>query len=91
MTVDSEDHIWAAFWDGHKLIRYTPDGDRVATVEFPPRKVSSLTFGGDAYETAYVTTACVETRETEGEGAGSVYAVDLGVTGRPEFRSAIET
>ncbi|MBX0297283.1 SMP-30/gluconolactonase/LRE family protein [Haloarcula nitratireducens] len=90
MTVDSEDRVWSAFWDGNKLIRFAPDGTREATVEFDPRKVSSVTFAGDDYETAYVTTACVETRETEGEGAGSLYRLDLGVTGREEFRSAIE-
>ncbi|MFC7028255.1 SMP-30/gluconolactonase/LRE family protein [Halomicroarcula sp. GCM10025324] len=90
MTVDSEGHVWSAFWDGHALRRFSPEGDHEATVEFAPRKVSSLTFGGTENETAYVTTACVETRETEGEGAGSLYTVDLGVTGVPEFRSAID-
>ncbi|MFA9518372.1 SMP-30/gluconolactonase/LRE family protein [Halopenitus sp. H-Gu1] len=89
MTVDSEGHVWSAFWDGNALIRFAPDGTREQTVRFSPQKVSSVTFGGDDYDTAYVTTACVETRETEGEGAGSLYTVDLGVTGRPEFRSAI--
>ncbi|WP_135304975.1 SMP-30/gluconolactonase/LRE family protein [Haloarcula amylovorans] len=90
MTVDGEDHVWSAFWDGNKLIRFAPDGTRKTTVEFDPRKVSSVTFGGEDYETAYVTTACVETRETEGEGAGSLYRLNLGVMGREEFRSDIE-
>lgn len=90
MTVDREDHVWSAFWDGHKLIRFAPDGTRVQTVEFEPRKVSSITFGGPEYETAYITTACVDTRHTEGDGAGSLYTIDNGVSGRPEFRSAID-
>ncbi|WP_254271324.1 SMP-30/gluconolactonase/LRE family protein [Haloarcula marina] len=90
MTVDDEDHVWSAFWDGHKLIRFAPDGTRERTVEFDPRKVSSLTFAGEGYETAYVTTACVETRAEEGAGAGSLYRVDLGVSGREEFRSDID-
>jgi hypothetical protein len=37
-----------------------------------------------------VTTACVETRETEGEWAGSLYTVDLGVIDLKEFRSDVE-
>ncbi|QIO22863.1 SMP-30/gluconolactonase/LRE family protein [Haloarcula sp. JP-L23] len=90
MTVDSEGHLWSAFWDGHKLIRFAPDGTREETVAFDPRKVSSLTFAGEDYDTAYVTTACVETRDVEGEGAGSLYRVDLGVTGREEFRSSVD-
>ncbi|MBX0323211.1 SMP-30/gluconolactonase/LRE family protein [Halomicroarcula sp. F13] len=90
MTVDGEGYLWSAFWDGHKLIRFSPEGTRVETVRFDPRKVSSVTFAGDDYGTAYVTTACVETRAVEGEGAGSLYRVDLGVTGREEFRSDVE-
>jgi sugar lactone lactonase YvrE len=90
MTVDSEGHVWSGFWDGSALHRFGPDGAHERTIAFDPRKVSSLTFGGDEYGTAYVTTACVETRETEGTGAGSLYRIDLGVTGRPEFRSAID-
>lgn len=90
LTVDGEGHVWSAFWDGGALHRFAPDGAHERTVAFDPRKVSSLTFAGDSYDTAYVTTACVETRETEGAGAGSLYRVDLGVTGRPEFRSAVD-
>lgn len=90
MTVDSAGDVWSAFWDGHTLHRFAPDGMHEETVEFAPKKVSSLTFGGDDYETAYVTTACVETRATEGEGAGSLYTVDLGVTGVKEFRSDVQ-
>ncbi|MUW14945.1 SMP-30/gluconolactonase/LRE family protein [Halorubrum sp. CBA1125] len=89
MTVDEEGYVWSAFWDGGALRRFAPDGTPDAVVEFDPRKVSSVTFGGPSYDTAYVTTACVETRETEGAGAGSLYRVDLGVTGHPEFRSAV--
>lgn len=89
MTVDSEGYVWSAFWDGNKLLRFAPDGTRETTVEFTPRKVSSVTFGGDDYETAYVTTACVASRAVEGGRAGSLYRVDPGTTGREEFRSAI--
>jgi len=90
MTVDSEGKVWSAFWNGSALHRFAPDGTHEQSITFDPRKVSSLTFGGDDYKTAYVTTACVETRATEGTGAGSLYRVDLGVTGRPEFRSDID-
>ncbi|MFC4360403.1 SMP-30/gluconolactonase/LRE family protein [Halobium salinum] len=90
LTVDTEDRVWSAFWEGHKLLRVAPDGTRERTVEFPPRKVSSVTFGGDGYDTAYVTTACEEGREREGDGAGGLFRVDLDATGREEFRSDVE-
>lgn len=89
MTVDAEGHIWSARWDGHCLVRYNPTGTEVARVEFPARKVSSVTFGGDAYADAYVTTAGGDDKQNEGTGAGGLFQVDLGVTGVPEFVSRV--
>ncbi|MFB6073837.1 MAG: SMP-30/gluconolactonase/LRE family protein [Haloarculaceae archaeon] len=95
MTVDAEGHVWSAFWDGGRIARYAPDGTEKRRLEFPAQKVSAITFGGPAYDTAYVTTALgpgggpAGTREEEGDGAGALFAVDLGVGGVPEFRSRI--
>lgn len=90
LTVDSEGYVWVAFWEGHALRRFRPDGELDVTIRFDPRKVSSITFGGDEYDTAYVTTASHDGRAAEGDGAGSLYTFDPGVTGRAPFRSAIE-
>jgi len=95
MTVDAEGHVWSAFWDGGRVKRYAPDGTEERRVEFPAKKVSAIAFGGPDFETAYVTTALgpgegrAGTREEEGDGAGALFAVDLGVGGVPEFRSAV--
>ena len=73
MTVDAEGYLWSARWDGGRLVRYDPTGVEVASVEFPARKVSSVTFGGPDYRDAYVTTALTDgSREAEGEGAGAL-------------------
>lgn len=89
MTVDAEDHVWSARWDGSCLVRYNPAGEIVARVEFPARKVSSVVFGGEDYRDAYVTTAGGGERATEGAGAGALFRV-VGVgQGRPEFSSRV--
>jgi len=96
MTVDAEGDVWSAFWDGGRIAHYDPDGTELERVEFPAKKVSAVTFGGQEYDTAYVTTALgpgegsAGTREEEGSGAGALFEVDLGVAGVPEFRSEIE-
>ena len=46
MTVDAEDHVWSARWDGSALYRFAPDGTEVARIDFPAKKVSSVIFGG---------------------------------------------
>jgi D-xylonolactonase len=96
MTVDENGHIWSARWNANCLVRYDRTGTEQGRVEFPARKVSSLTFGGEDYETAYVTTALgpgeggKHSKEQEGQGAGALFRVDLDVRGRPEFRSRIQ-
>lgn len=89
MTVDAEGYVWSAHWDGGALYRYAPTGENVRRVDFPARKVSSITFGGDDYAHAYVTTAGGENRESEGEGAGALFRVNLGVKGKPPFLSTV--
>lgn len=90
MTVDREGTIWSARWDGHALYRYGAEGQLLGKVPFPVRKVSSIAFGGEDLGTAYVTTAGGQHRgEVEGDKAGSLFRVNLGVHGRAPFRSRI--
>jgi D-xylonolactonase len=90
MTVDAEGYVWSARWNGWCVVRHDSDGQEVDRVELPARKISAITFGGPEYETAYVTTAGGEGDPVvEGEGAGGLYAAELGVSGTPEFRSDI--
>jgi D-xylonolactonase len=90
MATDADGAIWSARWDGHALFKYSAEGELLGKVPFPVRKVSSITFGGDDLGSAYVTTAGGHLRGAhEGERAGSLFRVDLGVKGRPAFRSRI--
>jgi D-xylono/L-arabinono-1,4-lactonase len=89
MTVDAEGKVWSARWDGHCLVQYTPEGTEIRRVSFPVPKVSCVTFGGDDYTDMYVTTASVGNRAQEGPLAGSLFHLNLGVKGVPEYRSRI--
>jgi D-xylonolactonase len=89
MTVDAEGYIWSARWNGGCLVRYAPDGTEVERVDFPARKVSSVAFGDADLTTAYVTTANRDGRETEGDGAGALFALRPEADGREEFVSRV--
>jgi D-xylonolactonase len=90
MTVDAEGFLWSARWDGRALYKYSPQGEVLGKVEFPVRKVSSIAFGGDALDVAWVTTAGGDKRsDEEGQFAGSLFSIDLGVKGRPPFKSRV--
>jgi len=89
MTVDSEGYIWSARWDGGCLVRHAPDGGEERRIDFPARKVSSVTFGGEDYTDIYVTTAGGSDKAKEGPGAGALFRLNLGIRGVPEFPSRI--
>jgi D-xylono/L-arabinono-1,4-lactonase len=91
MTVDSQGYIWSARWDDSALYRYTPDGVEERRIEFPAKKVSSVTFGGNDLSDLYVTTALFDgTKADEGAGAGALFRLRLGIRGVPEFFSRVK-
>lgn len=89
MTVDAEGYIWSARWDGSCLVRYAPDGTEDQRIHFPAKKVSSVIFGGEDYTDIYVTTAGGDNKADDGEGAGALFHVNLGIQGLPEFPSRV--
>jgi D-xylonolactonase len=91
MTVDAQGYIWSARWDDSALYRYTPEGVLERRIEFPAKKVTSVTFGGNDLGDLYVTTALLGgTKADEGAGAGSLLCLRLGICGVPEFFSRVD-
>jgi D-xylono/L-arabinono-1,4-lactonase len=89
MTVDSEDHVWSARWDGWILARHAPDGSEDLRIAFPAKKISSVTFGGDNLTDIYVTSAGGQDRKENGAAAGALFHFNIGLPGRLEFRSRV--
>lgn len=70
--------------------RSTVHGKLTGFVPIPARKITSVTHGGRAYRTAFVTMAGGNDRGEENEAlAGTLLSLDLGVQGKPAFRSQI--
>lgn len=89
MTVDAAGNVWSAHWDGSALICYSPQGRELQRIAFPVKKVSSVVFGGDDYMDMYVTTAGGDQKATDGEHAGALFRLRLGVKGVPEYYSRV--
>ncbi len=90
MSVDTSDTIWSARFGGGGVFRYTAQGELTGFIPLPVRKATSVTFGGEDFRTAFVTSAGGNERgEENGELAGSLFSLDLGVRGKPAFRSRI--
>lgn len=88
LTVDRDGFIWSAHWNGWGITRYTPDGKIDRVINMPVQLTSCCCFGGDNYQTLFVTSISENlTPEQLAKGplAGCVFAVDIDFTqGIPE-------
>ena len=66
---------------------------KAASREFHPEDtvftVGDATFGGDDYTDIYVTTAGGDNKPEEGDGAGALFRINLGIRGVEEFHSRV--
>jgi len=89
MTVAADGSILSARWGGGYIDHYNPDGTPRARYAVPMRQPSSVAFGGPDLGILLVTSA------TEGMTPGQALpedgitiALDIGLTGQPEFSVA---
>lgn len=89
MTVDADDHIWVAFWDGWCVRRLAPTGKVVAEISLPVQRPTCPVFGGSLLQQLYVTTASTGLSKgalNRQPLAGSLLRFEPGVQGRPPER-----
>jgi sugar lactone lactonase YvrE len=90
MAIDSDDHLWVALYHGHQVLRIDPkSGQTVLTLPVPATNVTSIAFGGTAFDELYITTARAglgpEQRANE-PLAGSLFRVRVPYRGVPASR-----
>jgi sugar lactone lactonase YvrE len=86
LCVDEEGGIWVAVWGGYEVRRYAPSGEVVARVRVPTAQPSCCALGGANATTLYITTAQEDLSSSQLDNepdAGRLFAVNVGVTGRP--------
>src|SRR3546814_13806582 len=53
-AVDAEGCYWSALWDGWRVVRLSPAGELLQTVELPVQRPTMIAFGGADFTTAFV-------------------------------------
>ena len=85
MTIDEEDKLWVALWNGNSVVRFDPEsGELLEKIKVPAHNVTSCSFGGPNLETLYITTSSLDMNEDESReypNAGSLFEVRPGVKG----------
>ncbi|MBB3772553.1 sugar lactone lactonase YvrE [Angulomicrobium tetraedrale] len=87
LTVDAQGGVWLAHWDGWRVTRFSPEGERLQVVPLPAPRITSVAFGGEGLATLFVTSARLDLAPPLLDAAplsGSLFAVDAGVSGLPE-------
>jgi D-xylonolactonase len=91
MTVDAEDHVWIAFWDGWCLRRLSRTGQLVAEIALPVQRPTCPVFGGSALDQLFISTATMglsaEQRRSQ-PFAGGLLRLTPGTVGRGSPRFA---
>jgi sugar lactone lactonase YvrE len=82
LTIDTEDGVWVALWEGGAVHHYTAGGTLEDIIELPVRLVTSCAFGGPDLDTLFITTSALGLDDLE-PSAGALFAVRPGVTGQP--------
>ena len=84
MTVDAEDCLWIAFWDGWCVRRFSPAGELLETVELPVQRPTSCAFGGERLTQLYITSATIGLGAAERASqpcAGGLFMLDTATAG----------
>jgi sugar lactone lactonase YvrE len=83
LVVDAEGGVWVALFGGSAVRRYAADGTLDAVIELPVTNVTACTFGGPDRRTLYITTSRQGIDPGMQPSAGSLFAAEPGVNGRP--------
>ena len=86
-AVDAEGCYWSALWDGWRVVRLSPAGELLQTVELPVQRPTMIAFGGGDLKTAFVTSAGKNLTDEEREAqphAGGVFTFRVDTPGLPQ-------
>jgi sugar lactone lactonase YvrE len=87
MTADRDGTLHVAHWDGARISRWTPSGERLPDLAVPARNVTSLSFGGPDLRRVAVTTAGLfpgQAERAEEPWNGDLLSFTAAIPGVPE-------
>lgn len=88
-VTDAEGFLWNAQWNGHRVVRYTPDGKVDLTLPLPVSQPTCVTFGGPDLDHLFITSAREGLSASALEAqplAGSLFIYKTGAKGRISSR-----
>lgn len=91
-AADEAGGYWSALFDGGRVVRLSPDGKILETVDIPAKRPTMISFGGKDRKTAFVTTATTGLTLDERAAApksGGVFRFQVEVAGVRNWKFAL--
>ena len=76
MTTDANGYLWIAIWDGARIEKVSPEGERVGHIRMPTPRVTSCSFVGEDVNVIYTTSASMGVSDVD-EAAGGLFKLIL--------------
>jgi len=95
MSIDADDNIWVAMWEGNGVICWDPrTGKKLDKIELPANQITACAFAGDNLDELYITSASTKLSPEqlkEQPHAGNLFRAHPGVTGTKSqaYRGAV--
>ncbi|BCE01623.1 SMP-30/gluconolactonase/LRE family protein [Marinicellulosiphila megalodicopiae] len=83
-SIDNHDNLWNAQWNNARVQCFNPQGDLIDELHLPASLTTSVCFGGDDYQTMYITTASIGLSEqdlNDKPESGKVFLVKTNIKG----------
>jgi D-xylonolactonase len=100
LAVDAAGFLWSAQWYGSCVVRYDPSGAVERRIHVPAKQVSSIAFGGPDFTDIFITSAARSEPmpvmppgydPDSGYFGGRLFHTNLGLRGKPEFRTGFSS
>jgi sugar lactone lactonase YvrE len=91
LTVDSEGCIWCAYWNGAKIVRYTPHGKVERVLAVPALRVTSCVFGGPHLDELYITSSGADLTDGQRKQyplSGDLFRLKTDIRGLEKYKFA---
>jgi len=76
ITIDNEDNVWIAHWEGSRVTRWNPrTGKLLLDIPLPTKKPTSVAFGGPKLNDLYITSASWGLDRSKDPTAGSLFVI----------------
>ena len=85
MTIDAEDKLWVAVWDGACILRVDPETQTILErIDMPVSRTACCAFAGEKLDRMVITTAAFG--KDDEPLAGNTFVVEAPVSGLASYR-----